>query len=74
MSETSALIQKILEKTRGENVSGWNDRISDIAALADIPLHLIDWQGSPSSVAMRLITYSRNNDGLILLAKVAEQY
>jgi hypothetical protein len=61
----------ILAVTKEGPVTGWAERIAQLAERAELPVSRIDWQGSPASIAFRVIE-AANGYGYVeaLLAEI----
>lgn len=58
-----SIYENLLDATSEGPATQWNDRIADVASKAGLPLHNINWIGSPASVAQRVAKYAEDYGG-----------
>jgi hypothetical protein len=63
MSDKSKIAQGLLEATKDGPATQWNDRMAEVARDAGLPLHDINWIGSPSCVAFNVARHACNYGG-----------
>ncbi|OGZ05993.1 MAG: hypothetical protein A2942_04665 [Candidatus Lloydbacteria bacterium RIFCSPLOWO2_01_FULL_50_20] len=65
---------EILEATKEGRLQDWNERIGEIAQLAEFQLEKINWQGAPNELAARLIHYADVRSTIEKLAHALQKY
>ena len=66
------LQEEILNVTREGRVQDWNERIADIALMANVRLEYINWNSSPLNVAREVVEYCGLRERLEELKRVVE--
>ena len=55
-----SLEERLLDVTREGSITGWTERIAQLAAGAGIPIEMVRWNGSPYSVAADVVITARS--------------
>ena len=69
-----SLVDEILEITRPGSVTGWSDRLGELARCGCIRIELINWYQSPKAIATDIVRYAKNNDTLDVLESGIKAY
>lgn len=74
-SKKMRLVDKLISLTSQGPVSGWINRIGEIAARAELPIDFINWNNSPRVVSMAIVETCSNESKLKLkfLEKVLKE-
>ena len=67
------LVDDIILLTLQGPVSGWIDRIAEIAKRADIPIDLVNWNRNPRVLAMDIVGIADSSKKLTGLAEVVKE-
>lgn len=71
MLTTTNVREALLSKTEAGPVTGWVDRMGEVARAAGVPVRYIDWTGSPDNVAFRVVKEAAAQQGGMLAALAA---
>lgn len=58
LDQTLTVRNRITEATKNGRLQDWNERIGEIATLANMDLSHINWVQSPDCVARDVVTYA----------------
>lgn len=65
--EMKLIVNEILDETSRGSVTGWSNRLGELAKAGCVKCELINWYQSPKSIATDIVIYSINNNSIDML-------